>query len=452
VRARRTNAFWRYRFEGHEQFPVRIGAIPMSLPPIRKRKFDAFLSHAHLDKAVVDSIYHWLTDTSGVAVWYDATHLPPSASIATSLPQAIVECRGMIIAVSKASLQSGWVQEEYNAAMAQRTTFRDYRIIPLRLDDSPVPHFLQTTKWIDLVDGKITLATANELLASLYGEELSIEPGKSRDVYISRTWRESETSLADSVCKILAKRELRLIGDSKDQAGFGEGERVRSIISSCGAMVAVLPDRGGGNTSEYMLKEIAIGRDLGLACFVVAEPNVSVPSSLESITVHVTAEALDQIDALERAVIHGVDRIDEEWQKPRQAHYVFFATVVGNEYSARNRVLRQVVERVTAMPCIMGDDIREGQIQQVIIDLIRRAFFVIADISEENLNTCVEAGVALGAGRRLHLVAAAPRHRPPFIFRDQQVWHYGDDADLVGRVHRIAYPYRRRVLNGEVSR
>jgi len=418
---------------------------------IQKRRFDTFLSHAHLDKGAVSRVHTWLTDVAGVSVWYDETHLPPSASIATALPQAIADCRSMIIAVSKASLQSGWVEEEYNAAMAQRTSVRKYRITPLRLDDSPVPHFLQSTKWIDARDGNIDLSIANDLLASLYGEELSLDPRKARDVYISRTWRDNEAPPADRVCRLLAERGLRLVGDSKDQAGFQEGQRVKSIIASCGALVAVLPHRGNGSTSTYMLKEIAFGLELGLPCLVVAEPEVRVPADLDAIAICLLPQDAEQSDALELELIRGVDRIDEEWEKPDQTHFTFLATTFGNERSERNRVLRQVIERVTAMPCIMGDDIREGQIQQVIIDAVRRAFFVIADISEENLNTCVEAGVALGAGRRLHLVAEAPRRRPPFMFRDQQVWHYSNDAELVGKVHRIAFPYRRRVLNAELG-
>lgn len=74
---------------------------------------------------------------------------------------------------------------------------------------------------------------------------------------------------------------------------------------------------------------------------------------------------------------------------------------------------------------------------------------MIADISEDNLNTIVEAGIALGACTKLHLVARGPRHTPTFMFRDQQVEYYSDDAELLGKVHRIVYPYRRRVLNYE---
>lgn len=406
---------------------------------IRKRKFYTFLSHAHVDKEVVNRLHRWMTEAAGIPVWYDATQLPPSAMIGTVLPDAVLQCRGMIIALSKSSLQSGWVQEEYNAAILQRAAFRDYRIIPIRLDDSPVPHFLQTTKWIDLTDGVINTRTADELLSALYAEHRYLEPASVRDVYISRTWRDGDALLADHVCSHLDKQGFRLIGDSRDQAGFGEGERIKSIVSSCGALAAILPDRGEGKTSDYMLKEIALAQEAGLPCLVVAEPSVRLPPHLEGEAVRMTADAAPRADTAPPALRDGIDRLEEEWRQRGQPHYVFFSTKFGETYTARNRIVQQLIQRVTAMHCVMGDDIREGRIQQVITDLLRRAFMIVTDISEENLNTCIEAGIALGAQRRLHLIAGAPRRRPPFMFRDQQVWHYADDGDLVGLIHRIVY-------------
>lgn len=40
--------------------------------PLRERRFDAFRSHAHADKAVVDRVHAWLL-RAGLEVWYDAT-------------------------------------------------------------------------------------------------------------------------------------------------------------------------------------------------------------------------------------------------------------------------------------------------------------------------------------------------------------------------------------------
>ena len=37
------------------------------------------------------------------------------------------------------------------------------------------------------------------------------------------------------------------------------------------------------------------------------------------------------------------------------------------------------------------------------------------------------------------------------MFRDQQVWHYANDLELLGIIHEIADLYRRRVLNWELQ-
>ncbi len=129
----------------------------MNAKPTHKRDFQAFLSHAHADKAIVDRLYAWLKDTAGIPVWYDAANLPTGTMIGTYLSEAITDCRSLIIVLSKASVQSGWVKEEYNAALGQRTQFPDFRIIPIRVEECEEPGFLQTTKWLDIQDGQVSI-------------------------------------------------------------------------------------------------------------------------------------------------------------------------------------------------------------------------------------------------------------------------------------------------------
>jgi hypothetical protein len=116
----------------------------------------------------------------------------------------------------------------------------------------------------------------------------------------------------------------------------------------------------------------------------------------------------------------------------------------------RNQIIKSIIERVTSMPCVMGEEIREGQIQEAIKQKIVNSFLMIADISEENLNTCIEAGIARGANTTLYLIAQGPRRRPPFMFRDLQIWYYTEDTELLGKIHTIIHPYRRRIINYEL--
>lgn len=418
--------------------------------PINKREFHAFLSHAHADKGIVDHLYHWLSEVAGIPIWYDSRYLPASAQITKELPMAISQSRSMIIILSKTSVTKGWVEEEYDFAINQRTRFKDFRIVPVRIEDCEVPGLLQTTKWIDLHNGILDIETANELLTSLYYDDGSMEPGKTRDVYVSRTWRESEARLADYVCRLLDEARFRLIGDSKDQSGFKEGERVKSIISSCGGLAAILPDRGQGITSEYMLKEIKFAKDFNLPCLTIAEPTIKIPEDVDKSTIYMKVE--DVKNGVPAILQRGIEKFIDEWTKPAHPQYIFFATDLDPENNRKNQIIKQLIQRITAMQCIMGENIREGEVQKSITEKISRAFMMIADISDDNLNTLIEAGIARGANTKFHLVSKAPRRSPPFMFKDHQVEYYSDEIELLGVVHRIAYPYRRKVLNFELPK
>ena len=146
----------------------------------------------------------------------------------------------------------------------------------------------------------------------------------------------------------------------------------------------------------------------------------------------------------------AIQELWEDWREPRARSYSFLATNFDAGHQRRNAMMRQVIQTVTGMECYLGQGVRGGSVQQIISDQIAGASLVIADISNENLNTCIEAGIARGAQRRCYLMAQGPPRRPPFMFRDQQVWYYADDTELIGLIHRLIYPHRRRVLNSDV--
>jgi hypothetical protein len=427
--------------------------------PVHKRKFFSFLSHAHADKGTVDQIEAWLTNTAGLPVWYDSRFLPSGAKIASELGKAIEECRSTIIVLSKSSVQSGWVKEEFDASVDQRAQSRDaFRIIPIRIEECEVPSFLQTTKWIDISQNGFDIYAASELLLDLYSVDLDLELGSNRDIYVSRSWHdipESEPLLANAVCEIAVRFGYRLVGDSPDQKGFDKEERVKDIISSCSGLIAILPDRGGGKTSKYMLQEIEIAQSLGLPCLIVAEGTVVIPETLTGKAGEVVlvqkSDIGESINSDNRLTLAMVS-LNEQWVAPPSPHYVFYGTDFDMEHKDRVKLIRRLIQRVSAMPCMVGDDIREGQIQQQIKSRIMGAFMMLADITEENLNTCIETGIALGAQVPLHLVARGPRRKPPFMFRDQQVWYYENDLELLGIVHNLVRPYRRRILNYELQK
>ena len=414
--------------------------------PVHRREFATFISYAHVDKAIVDKLYDWLHNVAGISVWYDDDQLPSGELISNYLPEAVARCRSMIVVLSKDSVRSDWVKKEHAVADGQG---RGFRIIPLRIDECEPPSFLPFRKWIPLTGGALDLSICNQILDSMYHDEQDSSLGRTRDVYVSRTWRESEARRADDVCGQFITRGFRLIGDAKDHKHFGE-RRVEAIISSCGAFLAILPARPPADL-RFFREEIEIARSLGLPSVILAEQGTEIDPAWEdqevgpSLCVPLSGDGADLLGA--------VEFLKERWDEPRNPHYTFLSTDFDDAHAVRNRTVRSVVQRVTAVPCQLGAEIRGDQIYRRISDSISKAMMVIADISGSNgsnLNTCIEAGIARGAGRPLHLVSAGPRTQPPFMLRDYEVGYYKDDVELLGLAHKIAYEYRRRVLNWEL--
>jgi hypothetical protein len=78
------------------------------------------------------------------------------------------------------------------------------------------------------------------------------------------------------------------------------------------------------------------------------------------------------------------------------------------------------------------------------------AFVVLADLTDDNVNACIEAGMGLAIGTNVQLIAHGESRRPPFMLRALQMPAYRDAVERIGILHKIIRPYRRRVINAEL--
>lgn len=439
----------------------------MRIESVHKRVYHVFLSHSSLDKkTVIAPLYRWFDQIARIPAWIDQNNLSPGSKLVTSIEESIAICRSMILVLSKSSVDSGWVQEEYSTAQIHQKSYKDFKIIPIVIDDCEKPVFLDNLLWLDAREWvskgneQLEFTFYQQLLRALYPFDPAVEYRNSTDIFVSRTWRSSESGFADNVCKTFMKSGFRLIGDSKDHPTFTDSNnRIKNIISSCGGLLAILPFREKEEehsyTSKYCIKEIEFAQQHNLPCVVIAEPGVKLfEEQQNSFTYFQQVENIEQT-ARESNFLKAVEEMRESWKKPRNEHYIFFATNFSNH--ERNQIARQLIQQITKLPCIVGENInyRNLSIQEAIADLVRHASFVIADVSEDNVNTLIEAGIARGANVECRMVARTtpehPRKRPPFMFRDKQVEYYKSDAELLGRIHRLAYPFRRRILNYEIQ-
>ena len=429
----------------------------MNTEPIHKRQYHAFLSHSSRDKAdIVEEMFAWFNKIANIPVWYDRNALAAGANFTSFLAESIVKCRAMIIVLSNASVASGWVEEEWGLALDHQKKFREFKIIPIVIDDCKVPGFLATRTHYKVVEKTLDIKFYDAILRALYGDNIELQYDKTRDIYVSRTWRNTEADIADTISRRFIRAGFRLIGDAEDHPRFSNSEdRVGRIISSTGGLLAILPyrasDEQNGFTSKYMLRELGIAKQFGLPHVIFAETGVVIPDDLVQSALQVV-QARDSLEmTLDAVVIPSVEALRDSWKHGHLRHYVFFAS--NFDQPERNEIISQSIQRITAMRCLMGEDIQVAahSVQQEIVEQIRGAFVVIGDITEpSNINTLIEIGVARGASIPFYLVAAEPRQRPAFMLRDNQVFFYKNDMELLGQIHRLIYPYRRRILNNEL--
>lgn len=126
----------------------------------------AFLSHSSTDKAFIRQLAADLT-ANGVDVWLDEQRIRVGDSIPEKIAQGLAESDYFLIGMSQKSSESAWVQKELNNALMSEVQRRKVRILPLKLDDAPMPPIIAEKKYADF--SKSYKAGLDELLTALKG-------------------------------------------------------------------------------------------------------------------------------------------------------------------------------------------------------------------------------------------------------------------------------------------
>lgn len=419
----------------------------------RNITYDIFLSHSSLDNDFTDKL-HSLLEQAGFNVWYDEKKMTSNSHILSDLPKYIGDSEAFVVILSKNSCSSSWVQDEYGYARGLYDKKELKAIIPVVVDDCDIPGFYNNYKWIDCKEG-LTHVAFFGILAALYGSSENMR--EEKDVYVSYSWRKEEQTLVNAVFRQLKRKQYRIIGDASNNSVYDEDDRIRRIMNTCGAYVGVLPYRGESNTSRYILDEIWKAHECGLPGVLFADARVE---NLEVFDYPLLK--IDNLESIDDTLL--LNHINKLTVKRPKTPHVFFATNLDRRRQSINELIRNLAGVVTATRCILGEDINKGSLQQQIIDRIRSAYVMIADITGDEqcvnceaegkvskdkifrFNTCIEAGIARGADTDLFIIAKEPRQAPPFMFRDIEVRHYADDCSLLAIIHKILRGYRRSVL------
>jgi hypothetical protein len=429
-----------------------------------RREKGAFFSYSHADRDLAVFIVDWLREKAQIDPWIDIKDLDAGAPVLGKLSQSIRKCRSLILLLTPASLRSAWVPQEWKVATEEtgkNPGFKRLALVHGNVDPDEIPASLDSDARINLPEQGLDGQTASQLLSSL--RLGSGEDQTNWDVFLTRTWREEEdaSKFADMVCQQLDKEEFRLIGDEPRKDS--DPDRLRAIIASCRVHVAMVPPREPAELI-WLLDDIAIARECGLPTIVLVDPQVvSVKTQLE--TSDGSSVNLDHCaDVIEVPMGRGVQyaevkdqlkRVINRVEDYRDAHSPDpYSVVFASDPTRASREERQdidrVVGRITGRKCIFPNQLQGQQIQSKLTHEARDAVTLIADVSDEDIQTWVLAGIARGAGRPVSLVSGSDA-RLPLVFQDSPPRLYESDADRIGLVHSAVFPYRRWFMNEEIS-
>ena len=328
-------------------------------------------------------------------------------------------------------------------------------MVALRIGNAKVDELMRGITWIDVPDGTFDAAVALAIIRAFYPNDRRPNPATAHDVYVSASWHSDDNFSARAVCSYLAQQGFRIIGDSMDQKGFGAGDRVEQIISSCGAFVGIVPFRGeeraiaGEKPYKYFLKEIDFAAAQELPSVVIADTRIARADGQDERWLRMDTNS----NILPEPVKRSLDGLWEIWQKPRKRHYVFCAMDLDSEDTRITGSVRQLIQLVTQLPTVVGNEVHEGNVENAnaaVRKAVCDAFLVIADLTDDNVNTCIEAGMALAVGTNIEIMAFGKQRRPVFMLRERNMPTYEDELAQIGLIHKVTRPYRRRVINAEL--
>lgn len=224
-----------------------------------------FISHTKTDKPVVEPVALKLREIFGEeSVFYDSWSIQPGEGIIEKMNDGMTEPKFVFFFVSEESLKSKMVSIEWQNALLKATKGQ-CKIIPVRVDGSPMPALLSQTLYIDLYSNGIERAT-QQIIGVIQGTK-GFEP--AHENFSNLTWQVDGDTSSEIVVTIKASHlmepnpfflvlmdndksqaTVRLINSGPSTGGFNEGVVVAGKKMNAWAIAPM----GGAITPKHPLK------------------------------------------------------------------------------------------------------------------------------------------------------------------------------------------------------
>jgi hypothetical protein len=149
-RGLRAHAFLSLSFQGQSETTVRAALDPFvsGFRRLCTPDVHVFICHASEDKPVVRMLAQFIA-SHGAAVWLDEWEIKVGDSIIQKVSEGLENASHLVVVLSIHSSTKPWVTKELSAALMRQLGQRSIAVLPLRLDDSPLPTLLADIKYAD---------------------------------------------------------------------------------------------------------------------------------------------------------------------------------------------------------------------------------------------------------------------------------------------------------------
>ena len=127
-----------------------------------------FISHSSHDKTFVKSLAVDLAN-GGHQPWVDEWEILAGESIPERIGTGIEDADFVLVVLSKFSVESEWVEREWQTKYWTEVNERHIQVIPVLIDDCEIPTLLRQKKYVDFRED---YASAIELLFNSLGKLL----------------------------------------------------------------------------------------------------------------------------------------------------------------------------------------------------------------------------------------------------------------------------------------
>lgn len=107
-----------------------------------------FLSHSSKDKTIIRDIATKLKEL-GYEVWLDEWEIKVGDCIISKVEKGLNDCQFLILALSKESVRSGWVDKEWKTKYWDEVNSCEIKVLPILLEDTDLPVLIKTKKYAD---------------------------------------------------------------------------------------------------------------------------------------------------------------------------------------------------------------------------------------------------------------------------------------------------------------